>query len=70
MMTETRTTLTVMCSHCGQGKPMSINAGDYLRWQGGELVQIAMPYLSKQDRELLVSRTCGECWSNLFGEGE
>jgi len=40
---------------------------DFEDWRQGELVQFAFPYLSKEQRELLISGTCGECWKTLFG---
>ena len=61
---------TVYCSHCGAEHVILINPEDIIRWQSGELIQDCMPYLSKADRELLISRTCGNCWTNMFGEDE
>lgn len=37
-------------------------------WQGGRLIQKAMPSLSPAQRELLISSTCNECWERLFPE--
>ena len=35
-------------------------------WQRGELIQNAMPYLSADDREFLISGTTPEEWKALF----
>lgn len=38
------------------------------KWRGGVLIQKAMPSLSPDQRELLISGTCGECWEKMFKE--
>ncbi len=34
-------------------------------WCDGMLIQDAMPSLSKEDRELMISGTCPECWAGM-----
>lgn len=71
MITEgVPTKFTVVCTHCGAEKELYANSVDIFKWQAGELIQNCMPYLSMADRELLISRTCGDCWTNLFGNDE
>ena len=60
----------VSCSHCGAEHVIMINPEDIIRWQSGEYIQDCMAYLSKADRELLISQTCNDCWINMFGEDE
>ena len=36
------------------------------RWQGGELIQVAMPHLSADDREFI--KTGIDNWSEMFDE--
>ena len=43
---------------------------DYLDWSEGELVQIAFPYLSAEERETLISGICPKCWDETFGEDD
>jgi hypothetical protein len=44
---------------------------DYERWQNGEHIQNVAPYLSADDRELLISGMCGKCFDEIFaGEDE
>ena len=62
--------VSVVCSHCLGEYSLLINPEDIIRWQSGELIQNCMPYLSASERELLISRTCDNCWKNLFGEDE
>jgi hypothetical protein len=43
---------------------------DYRRWKESELIQNAFPYLTADERELLMSATCGGCFDKLFAEEE
>jgi len=41
---------------------------DFIRWEEeGELIQNALPYLSADERELLISGICGGCFDKMFG---
>ncbi len=42
--------------------------GDFFKWQEGELAQNAFPYLSADEREMLISGVCPKCWAKTFGE--
>jgi hypothetical protein len=44
-----------------------VNEADYWDWQDGALAQDAFPYLSADDRELLISGICPTCWEKSFG---
>lgn len=39
-------------------------------WQSGTLIQNAMPNVSAEDREFLISGTTPEEWAALFGKEE
>jgi hypothetical protein len=41
---------------------------DLQAWKNGEYIQNAMPYLNVDERELLISGTCGPCFDNMFPE--
>jgi hypothetical protein len=45
-----------------------VDPEDLKRWEGGELIQNAMPYVSAGDRELMISGTCGPCFDEMFGD--
>ncbi len=60
--------LNITCNLCDDTKELIIYEEDYQRFQAGTKVQLAFPYLSADDRELLISGTCGECFDKLFGE--
>jgi hypothetical protein len=39
-------------------------------YEAGELIQRAMPDVSEDERELLISGVCGQCFDELFKEAE
>jgi len=64
-------TLQVVCNHCRAPYDIEVKASDLKDWKEGKgFVQECFPYLSTDDRELLISKTCGVCWDNLFPEPE
>jgi hypothetical protein len=54
------------CLHCHKVFGLAYDDQDYQRWKGGELIQRAMPYLTADQRELLISGVCGECFDKMF----
>ena len=58
----------ITCVHCGRDHEVWTNPGDLEIWSKGELIQEVLYYLSEDDRELLISATCGICWDRLFPE--
>lgn len=69
MNNENKITLKVRCRCCGKETPVSVNLEDLGAWQRGEkLIQDAFPYLSPAKRELLITRTCPECWDKMFSQ--
>ena len=59
--------LGVKCRVCGKEYKMLVDECDYNAWVDGECIQNAMPYLTADERELLISHTCGDCWTEMFG---
>jgi len=59
----------VNCHMCDKEHTVEVFEEDYHRWEAGELIQDAMPYLSAGERELLISGTCESCFYRLFGVG-
>ena len=55
------------CPFCGRANEVEVNEMDYLDWSDGELAQVAFPYLSANEREILISGICPVCWFNTFG---
>lgn len=62
-------TVITTCPFCGHVNEVAVNEMDYLDWQDGELAQNAFPYLSADEREILISGICPTCWNGMF-EGE
>lgn len=62
---------TKPCPVCGRTRTMTINPADVQRWKEGELIQKAMPYLTAEEREALISGVCSNrCWATMFSEEE
>ena len=60
-------TLTTYCPFCGEANYVLVREEDYIAWQNGELAQRAFPYLSADEREMLISGICPTCWDSMFG---
>lgn len=58
------------CPFCGKVHEVEVNEMDYLDWQDGALIQDVMPYLSANERELLISGIDDDCWGKMFGSNE
>jgi hypothetical protein len=63
-------TIITACPFCGHANEIEVNEADYWDWQDGELAQNAFPYLSADEREMLISGICPKCWAKTFGEEE
>ena len=60
-------TVIVGCIKCAEAQHITVGHADLDAWQGGKNIQDAMPYLSVDDRELLISGICGECFDKIYG---
>ena len=57
----------VTCRICNQTYDIHCNKTDYDKWKSGEgYVQDVLSYLSADQREMLISATCGKCFDELF----
>lgn len=59
--------IEVTCIRCKKVYQIILSDKGYKRWQGGEFIQDALPELSADERELLMSSICGPCFDQLFG---
>ena len=59
-------TIKVVCPLCKKESFVVVRASDYTDWQEGTLAQIAFPYLTPTQREILISGFCEECQETLF----
>jgi len=58
------------CPFCGEYHEVLVSEADFVNWQGGELAQVAFPYLSGDEREILISGICSACWDKMFPSEE
>ena len=66
----TKTIVAVDCVQCKETHHLTVGAADLTNWENGELIQNAMPYLTADEREVLISGICGPCFGGLYGGGE
>lgn len=51
---------------CGNTFLIAVPEQEYQNWKDGMLIQDAMPSLGQEERELLISGTCPECWGKMM----
>jgi hypothetical protein len=56
------------CIWCKVQFTITVERDDWEMWREGLSAQRAFPYLSADERELLISGTCGKCWDEMFPE--
>lgn len=60
-------TLEVDCRVCGKTVNVVIEQEDFKKFKNHEgAVQDIFPYLGADEREMLISGICPECWEKLF----
>lgn len=55
------TAIEVTCLVCGELKKFTTTTAGYNAWRNGQLIQRAMPDVTADDRELLISAICAKC---------
>lgn len=58
------------CGLCHTDKSVVVPTSGYNQLARGELIQVALPDVSADDRELMISGTCGTCWKKMFPDEE
>ena len=58
-------TTVVGCIQCGESQHIKARTVDLTAWIGGELIQVAMPYLTADEREILISGICSTCFDDI-----
>ena len=69
-LTKREDVIVAVCRKCGTSHNLLVNIKDVAAWKSGTYIQDAMPYLSADERELLISLACGDCWEKMFGNCE
>lgn len=55
------------CPFCGHAHEVAVNEDDFWDWDDGKNAQDAFPYLTPDEREMLISGICPKCWDSMFG---
>ena len=59
------------CPICSKVNTITIKTvSDLDAWRKGAYAQDAFPYLSAEDREVIISGICGSCWDKMFPDEE
>ena len=65
-LTKRETAVVSQCIKCTKTETVLVKKADLMAWKKGKYIQDAMPYLAVDERELLISGICGECFDNMF----
>ena len=62
--------ITRVSTMSGVERTLEINVteGQLARWKAGELIQVAMPQLTDDEREFIMTGITAEEWEDMFGE--
>jgi RNase P subunit RPR2 len=63
-----KASMLIMCKHCGEKHRLNVEFENLSAWQNGALIQNALPELTADERELLISQTCKKCWDKMFSD--
>lgn len=67
-MSTTTGVIEVTCISCGSKHIIIVPTEGYKLWRSGQMhIQDALPGLSADEREMLLSGICPTCWDKLFG---
>lgn len=56
------------CKMCGTSHFIQMTIKGYLAWTRGAMIQDAMPELTPDQRELLISGICSTCYDKILGD--
>ena len=64
-------TIEKVCPSCGKKHEVIVEEKDYIDFtENGKLAQWAFPYLTAEERELILSGICNDCWNTIFDEDD
>jgi len=58
------------CKICKKEFDLEVTASQLFQLKQGALVQNVFPYLNADERELIISGICGQCYDKLFENDE
>lgn len=56
------------CPKCGKVQTVKIDDQSWTNILRGEYIQMACPNLTSNDREVLLSGICPDCWDAIFND--
>lgn len=59
-------TIHKTCFSCNETYQLEVHEKDLIAIHQGAHIQDVMPYLSSDERELLISGICGKCFDGMF----
>ena len=66
-----KVTATIFCAVCKKSYQVKYFQKDYIDWKyNNAFIQQAFPYLTADERELLLTATCGPCFDEMFKEDD
>lgn len=60
--------IEAVCCQCSKVEVLEVKRTQYEAWKKGAFIQDAFPHLNADERELLISGICGECFDKMFSE--
>lgn len=60
--------MTCDCPFCGTSNDVLVETEGLKAWHNGIKIQDALPDLTPEERELLITGICPECWNKSFGD--
>lgn len=64
-------TLKIKCNICNAEYYIRVKKKDYELYKNSDMhIQDIFPYLTPDERELIISHVCGECFDELFNDIE
>ena len=65
-------TIEKKCPKCSEkiAKTLSVPLSAYENWINGTLIQHAMPYLTTDEREWMITGYCEQCNNQIYGRND
>ena len=61
--------ITRNCPFCNTPRTKEFDEEQYRKYEAGTRIQDAMPNVSANDREFLITGICPKCWNSTFNGG-
>ena len=58
--------IETLCPFCHKSHSIGVDFEDFLDWHSGVFAQVAFPYLSDEEREMVISGICPDCWNRVY----